>query len=71
MMTENERIIKMIVELREQNGLTKTEMAEKIGMAKQNYGRIEDCKHALSVPRLIDILDVFGLEISFIQKISH
>ena len=66
-MTENDRIIQMLIELREQHGLTQTAMADKIGMARNNYSRLESGKHQISLPKLAEILAVFGKQIGAVD----
>lgn len=67
-MSENDRIIQMIISLREQHGLNQTEMAKKIGMYQNNYSRIESGKHKITLQKLSEILDVFDLQIGFVEK---
>lgn len=70
-MTENEQIIEILIELRKQHGLTQKAMAEKIGMYPNNYSRIESMKHKISLPKLAEILAVFGKKIWFTDIQTH
>lgn len=67
-MNGNDRIIKMLIQLREAHNLTPEEFALKIGMKKQNYLRLESGKHEIKLTKLTEILDVFGLELIFYPK---
>ena len=49
--------------LREQHGLTQTELAEKIGIRQQNVAKMENGKIKPDVFTAIDIADVFEISV--------
>lgn len=50
-------------ELREAQGLSQVEMAEKLGIAKQNYNFIENGKRKVSLVMAKQIADIFTIPI--------
>lgn len=61
-------IMKKIIELRKQKGITQSSMAEKLGIAPNNYGKIENEKTELSVNRLNQITEILG--VSFLELMT-
>ena len=70
-------VSKRIKTIRERNGLTQTDVADKLGMERSNYSRLEKRGNDLSINQLLQIanaLDVrlidilFPLEIDAIRK---
>lgn len=61
-------IMKKIIELRKQRGETQSSMAEKLGIAPNNYGKIENEKTELSVNRLNQITEILG--VSFLELMT-
>ncbi len=57
-------IVKKIIELRKQKGYTQSLMAEKLGIAPNNYGKIETEKTELSVTRLAQIAEILGVSVT-------
>lgn len=57
-------IIKKIIEIRKNKGLTQSLMAEKLGIAPNNYGKIEKGHTELTVSRLNQIAEILGVSIS-------
>lgn len=57
-------IIGKIIELRKSKGLTQSLMAEKLGIAPNNYGKIEKGHTELSVSRLNQIADILNVSLS-------
>lgn len=65
-------IINKIVELRRQRGVTQSLMAERLGIAPNNYGKIEKGKTELTVSRLEQIAKVLGVSIGeFLTEYSE
>ncbi len=57
--------------LREARGITQAAMAEKLGVAHNNYGKIERGEIKLSVERLKEIIDIFNISmIQFFRAIE-
>ena len=57
-------IIGKIIELRKSKGITQSLMAEKLGIAPNNYGKIEKGHTELSVSRLNQIADILNVSLS-------
>lgn len=57
-------IMEKIIELRKSKGLTQSLMAEKLGIAPNNYGKIEKGHTELSVSRLNQIADILNVSLS-------
>ncbi|MGG5333720.1 helix-turn-helix transcriptional regulator [Enterococcus sp. AZ163] len=53
-------MIEKLKNIREQNNLTASEVAEKVGITKGYYSMIENGKRGLSYPIAVKIADVFG-----------
>ncbi len=58
------RYLENIRELRKAKGLTQMDMSEKIGMAKNNYGKVENGHIELTVKRLYEIADILGVSVT-------
>ena len=54
--------------LRNQHNITRPELAQKIGCSRQYIHAVENGKIIPSLERLSNILDVFGMEIRFVDK---
>ncbi|MCA0231895.1 MAG: helix-turn-helix domain-containing protein [Bacteroidetes bacterium] len=48
---------------RKAKGLTQQEMSDKIGMAKNNYGKVENGQIELTINRLYQIADILGVSV--------
>ena len=60
---KEEDVIRKIIQIREINGLTKRELAEKLEMNEASYGRIESGKIALSYKHLAQIASVLNMSV--------
>lgn len=49
--------------IRKEKGITQLEMSEKLGMAKNNYGKVENGQTEMAVSRLYQIADILGVNI--------
>ena len=67
-MNERERIGQMIKSIREEQGLTQDDIAEKCGMQKQNISRIEHGKYTVGVEVLAKILGAMGYKIGAVKE---
>ena len=67
-MTERERIGALIKSIREEQGLTQDDIAERCGMQKQNISRIEHGKYTVGVEVLAKILGAMGYKINVIKE---
>lgn len=56
-------VVKNIIQIRNNKGLTKREVAEKIGINEASYGRIESGQIALSYNHLASIASCLGMEV--------
>jgi transcriptional regulator with XRE-family HTH domain len=56
-------VLERIRQFRKAKGVTQLEMSEKIGMAKNNYGKLENGHIELSVKRLLDISEILGVSV--------
>lgn len=68
MITERERIGKMIKLIREKQDLTQDDIAEKTGLLRNNISRIEQGKYSVGVDILAKIGDALGVQIDFVKK---
>lgn len=66
-MEDRERIGKRIAEIRTQQGLSQTELAERAGMKQGNIARIETGKYSTGIDLLSKIAHALGYEIDFIE----
>jgi len=57
------KYLENIKSIRKAKGLTQQEMSEGIGMAKNNYGKVENGQIELTVSRLYQIADLLGVSI--------
>lgn len=57
--------------LREEHKLSQDEMAEKLGMSKNGYGKIERGQSDLSLTRLEQIAEIFQIDIAEIIKTNN
>ncbi len=57
------KYLENIKSIRKAKGLTQQEMSEGIGMAKNNYGKVENGQIELTVGRLYQIADILGVSI--------
>ncbi len=57
------KYLENIKSIRKAKGLTQQEMSEGIGMAKNNYGKVENGQIELTVSRLYQIADILGVSI--------
>lgn len=60
------RIGLRIKELREQQGLTSSQIAEAIEMSENNYLRIEEGRFSVSVDKLEQIANILGTRVDLI-----
>ena len=60
---KEEDVIRKIIQIREEHGITKRELAERLEMNEASYGRIESGKIALSFKHLAQIASAFGMEV--------
>lgn len=67
-MTERERIGALIKSIREEQGLTQDDIAERCGMQKQNISRIEHGKYTVGVEVLAKILGAMGYKIDIVKE---
>ena len=67
-MTERERIGILIKSMREEQGLTQDDIAERCGMQKQNISRIEHGKYTVGVEVLAKILGAMGYKIDAVKE---
>lgn len=58
---KEEDVIRKIIQIREEHGITKRELAERLEMNEASYGRIESGKIALSFKHLAQIASAFGM----------
>jgi len=56
-------VVKNVIQIRNNKGLTKREVAEKIGINEASYGRIENGQIALSYNHLASIASCFDMEV--------
>lgn len=63
------KYLENIKAIRKAKGLTQQEMSDKIGMAKNNYGKVENGQIELTVSRLYQIADI--LEVSVIALLGE
>ncbi len=59
-----------IRQLREKNKLSQDDMAEKLGMSKNGYGKIERGQSDLSLTRLEQIANIFEIDVTELIKTS-
>jgi len=67
-------MIEQLKQIREENQLTASEVADKVGITKGYYSMIENGKRGLSYPIAVKIADVFGKkpdEIFFNHKFTN
>ena len=62
------KILNRIIECRKAKGLVQKQMADKLGIAQVNYGKIETGKTELTLDRLFKIADI--LEVSVLELIN-
>lgn len=65
---ERQRIGQRIAELRKQKGLTQQDVADRIGMQRNNISRIEQGKYSVGFDTLQTIAEEFGMTIDFVNK---
>jgi HTH-type transcriptional regulator/antitoxin HipB len=53
-----------IKRLRKANGITQLEMSERLGMAKNNYGKVESGVTEMTVSRLYAIAEILGVSVT-------
>lgn len=61
-------LIRQIVEIRRNLGITQKSLAEKAGMSQQDISRFENEKHIPKLSNFIRIIDALGLEIKILEK---
>lgn len=67
-MTENDKIVAMIINLRREKKITQEEMALRLNMKQPNYRRLESGKHEIRYVTLLKILDILGIIVKFEPK---
>ena len=67
-MNERERIGKIIAAMREEKGLSPTELAEKAGITASNITRIENGKYNVGIDILAKISSAMDAEVTIIEK---
>lgn len=69
---ENEyELIRQVVEIRKELGVTQETLANKVGISQQEISRFENEKHIPKLSSFIRILDALGLEIKIQKKENH
>lgn len=63
MNTNEDNVVRNIVKIRNLQGLSKRDVASKMGMNEASYGRIESGKIALSYNHLAQIASVFDMSV--------
>lgn len=63
MESTEKNVVKNIIQIRNSKGLTKREVAERIGINEASYGRIESGQIALSYSHLASIASCLGVEV--------
>ncbi|MBX2953945.1 MAG: helix-turn-helix domain-containing protein [Leadbetterella sp.] len=62
------KIYAIVKAIRTEKGLSQEEVAERIGMTQGNYGRLERGQTQLTIERLEQLADVFGMSVSSIMS---
>lgn len=65
---QRQRIGQRIAELRKQKGFTQQDVADRIGMQRNNISRIEQGKYSVGFDTLQTIAEEFGMTIDFVKK---
>ena len=60
-MNKQDPVLERIKVLRKAKGITQLDMSDKIGMAKNNYGKVENGHIELTVNRLYEIAEILGV----------
>jgi len=68
---DNETIAKNLRKIREVKGLNQDFVASKLGITTNGYGKIERGETTISVERLNQIADVFGVELNDILHLDE
>lgn len=64
--SERLRIGQRIAELRKEQGMTQTQLAERCGLQQAHIARIEAGRHSVGLDTLAQIADAMGMKIDFI-----
>ena len=64
-------LIRQVVEIRKELGVTQEILANKVGISQQEISRFENEKHIPKLSNFIRILDALGLEIKIQKKDNH
>lgn len=64
-------LIRQVVEIRKDLGVTQETLANKVGISQQEISRFETEKHIPKLSSFIRILDALGLEIKIQKKDNH
>lgn len=64
-------LIRQVVEVRKELGVTQETLANKVGISQQEISRFENEKHIPKLSSFIRILDALGLEIKIQKKDNH
>ena len=64
---EYESVIKRLIEARKVSGLSQTQVARMVGLSiASSFSDIETGKNPLSVQRLIDLCEIYGVSIEWV-----
>ena len=64
--SERLRIGQRIAELRKEQGMTQTQLAERCGLQQAHIARIETGRYSVGLDTLAQIADAMGMKIDFI-----
>ena len=66
--SERLRIGQRIAELRKEQGMTQTQLAERCGLQQAHIARIETGRYSVGLDTLAQIADAMGMKIDFITN---
>lgn len=65
-MLDQNKFIARLIELRDNMGISKAELAEKVGISKQAIGQFENGKTMPSIHTFIALADFFGVSLDYL-----